>query len=144
MANAPCTVCGEAAKYKCPACEARYCSVGCCRAHRAEGCMPQAQPAPPAPAAQGTANAGGDNDGNEKGDEEEDAKHRLRPEDLQRLDGSARVKELLADPCNRALIEAVRRDPHPLQAIRALRQQAGFEELARALLCAAGSEDTQR
>ncbi|KAJ2715865.1 Zinc finger HIT domain-containing protein 3 [Coemansia spiralis] len=142
MVSSLCSVCGEAAKYKCPACEARYCSVGCCRAHRAGSCMPQTQPAQPAPAAPST--AGDSNANGDDANDDDEAKHRLRPEDLQKLDGSARVKELLADPRNRMLIEAVRRDPHPVQAIRALRQQAGFEELAHAILSATGGDGDRR
>ncbi|KAJ1731783.1 hypothetical protein LPJ61_002363 [Coemansia biformis] len=150
MASKQCTACGGPAKYKCPACEAGYCSVGCCRAHRAEGCHPQAQTALPTAAAQPTASSqsastlapaatsSGEAEGED--DDDDEKKHRLRPEDLQRLDSSPRVRELLADPDLRALIEAVRRDPNPVQAIRTLRQQAGFEELVRALLGAASGE----
>ncbi|XP_069615899.1 zinc finger HIT domain-containing protein 3 [Ranitomeya imitator] len=37
----PCSVCSvEAAKYRCPHCRLRYCSLDCCRTHK-EGCVPK-------------------------------------------------------------------------------------------------------
>ncbi|KAJ2783324.1 Zinc finger HIT domain-containing protein 3 [Coemansia javaensis] len=138
MASKQCTVCDKAAaKYKCPACAAGYCSVACCQAHRARLCDPppaHSDSRPPPAAAKPADDGDGDGD-------DEEQKHRLRPEDLQRLDRSARVQVLLADPGARALIEAVRRDPSPLQAIRVLRQRPDFEALAQALLAAASGED---
>ncbi|NXV40740.1 ZNHI3 protein, partial [Uria aalge] len=42
----PCGVCGEAgaAKYRCPRCAAAYCSVPCCRTHKAPLCSPAGGP----------------------------------------------------------------------------------------------------
>ncbi|KAJ1947753.1 hypothetical protein GGF37_000129 [Kickxella alabastrina] len=74
-------------------------------------------------------------------DDEEEAKHRLTAEDLNKLDTSTRVKELLMNPETRALLEAVRKDPSPLEAIRALRQRSDFEELVQALISATGRVD---
>ncbi|NXV70984.1 ZNHI3 protein, partial [Atlantisia rogersi] len=44
----PCGVCGAAgaAKYRCPRCAAAYCSVPCCRTHRADGWAGRAQGSP--------------------------------------------------------------------------------------------------
>ncbi|XP_073522631.1 zinc finger HIT domain-containing protein 3 isoform X2 [Phyllobates terribilis] len=37
----PCCVCSvETAKYRCPHCRLRYCSLDCCRRHK-EGCVPK-------------------------------------------------------------------------------------------------------
>ncbi|XP_033027584.1 zinc finger HIT domain-containing protein 3 [Lacerta agilis] len=44
-----CIVCGEGgrggAKYRCPGCRERYCSVSCCKKHK-EQCAPKAEPRP--------------------------------------------------------------------------------------------------
>uniref|UniRef100_A0A670JMV3 Zinc finger HIT-type containing 3 n=2 Tax=Podarcis muralis TaxID=64176 RepID=A0A670JMV3_PODMU len=44
-----CVVCGEGgrggAKYRCPGCRERYCSVSCCKKHK-EQCAPKAEPRP--------------------------------------------------------------------------------------------------
>ena len=42
---APCAVCAvENAAYKCPKCEARYCSVKCCKEHKISSCLTAATP----------------------------------------------------------------------------------------------------
>jgi hypothetical protein len=64
-----CAVCGQAGKrYRCPACDALYCSAGCCAQHKRE-CVPAAAPPPlqaPAPphaaTAAGAAGAAGSED----------------------------------------------------------------------------------
>ncbi|KAI8324699.1 hypothetical protein GQ54DRAFT_55764 [Martensiomyces pterosporus] len=148
--SSPCTICNEsAAKYKCPTCRAGYCSVKCFRIHKTEPCAPQlpqksqthsgtaSQRRPEAPGSRNKVDKGSgervdgiDSDG---GDDEEE-QYRLRPEDLQKLDKSVRVKELLMNPNMRMLMEAVRSDANPTEAIRVLRQRSDFEELVQALL----------
>ncbi|KAJ2413819.1 Zinc finger HIT domain-containing protein 3 [Coemansia sp. IMI 209128] len=141
MGGETCTVCCEAvSKYKCPTCRAGYCSVKCFKLHKLEPCAPPDRGTPTvAPTSTGPAlkqsekaRIGADYD-------EEEEKHRLAPSDLQKLDESARVKGLLMNPNMRALLEAVRTDPSPVEAIRALRQRPDFEELAQALIGATDS-----
>ncbi|KAJ2001768.1 Zinc finger HIT domain-containing protein 3 [Coemansia thaxteri] len=147
MGGEACTVCWEAAsKYKCPTCRIGYCSVKCFKQHKLEPCIVPAATATSAPASTratqtrervpfGLAEL-------EAADDEEE-KHRLTPADLGRLDDSAPVKELLMNPSIRALLEAVRKDPNPVEAIRALRQRPGFEALAQALIGATGDGSTR-
>ncbi|XP_066434692.1 zinc finger HIT domain-containing protein 3 isoform X4 [Eleutherodactylus coqui] len=46
MMAGSCLVCAsEAAKYRCPRCRLRYCSLGCCKRHKEE-CVPQEAPSP--------------------------------------------------------------------------------------------------
>ncbi|KAJ2494347.1 Zinc finger HIT domain-containing protein 3 [Coemansia sp. RSA 2052] len=137
MGGEACTVCSETiSKYKCPTCRAGYCSVKCFKLHKLEPCAPPPVHCTPsaAPAKDRSLKLG------EKertgGDDDEEEKHRLSPGDLQRLDDSTRVKGLLMNPNMRALLEAVRKDPNPVETIRALRQRPDFEELAQALISA--------
>ncbi|KAJ1964096.1 hypothetical protein GGI12_001642 [Dipsacomyces acuminosporus] len=68
-------------------------------------------------------------------DDEEEQKYRLKPEDLQKLERSARVKGLLMNPNIRALMNQVRKDASPAEAVRVLRQRsAEFEELVQAFI----------
>ncbi|XP_066434676.1 zinc finger HIT domain-containing protein 3 isoform X2 [Eleutherodactylus coqui] len=53
MMAGSCLVCAsEAAKYRCPRCRLRYCSLGCCKRHKVlpfcilEECVPQEAPSP--------------------------------------------------------------------------------------------------
>ncbi|KAJ2157312.1 hypothetical protein GGF46_004589 [Coemansia sp. RSA 552] len=134
MAGRLCTVCSDsAAKYKCPKCEAGYCSVKCFRVHKTEPCQA------PATGSRGPPPAGDAAGSSERNDDEE--AHRLTAEDLQKLGGSEHVKQMLADPDIRALVEAARRDPDPVQAVRLLRQRPDFERLAQALI---GATDRQQ
>ncbi|KAJ2796186.1 hypothetical protein H4R20_005613 [Coemansia guatemalensis] len=140
MVGKLCTVCDEAvSKYKCPKCEAGYCSVGCFRIHKSEPCVSSADRHAAAQstsveARKDSAAGGRDANSNDDEDDDEEKQHRLTPEDLQKLDSSIAVKELLADPRTRALLEAVRRDANPTQAIRMHRQRPDFEQLVQAML----------
>ncbi|KAJ2078694.1 hypothetical protein H4R24_004301 [Coemansia sp. RSA 988] len=140
MGDKLCTVCGEtASKYKCPKCETGYCSVGCFRIHKSEPCVSSADRRAAAQSSSletGKDISGGNRDISDNGDEddEEEKQHRLTPQDLQKLDSSVPVKELLADPRARALLEAVRKDANPTQAIRVHRQRPDFEQLVQAML----------
>ncbi|KAJ2634613.1 Zinc finger HIT domain-containing protein 3 [Coemansia sp. RSA 1286] len=150
-----CTVCNEAdAKYKCPKCNAGYCSVACYKVHKTEPCVApdnnntstqhrqqltsygttnkSTLPLPPSSTIDGAPNID---------DEDEEAKHQLGPEDLDKLQHSERVKELLANPAIRSLLDAVRKDPNPVEAIRILRQRPDFELLAQALIDATKNEE---
>ncbi|KAJ2812500.1 hypothetical protein H4S07_001357 [Coemansia furcata] len=139
MGGATCTVCSEAvSKYKCPTCRAGYCSVKCFKLHKLEPCAPPDRSTPVAIPNQDRVLKQGEQE-RLGGDDEEEAKHRLTPSDLQKLDESAQVKRLLMNPNTRALLEAVRKDPNPVEAIRALRQRPDFEELAQALIGATDS-----
>lgn len=79
-------------------------------------------------------NAG--NGGEDGDDDEEEELYRLRPKDMQKLNDSGHVKELLRDPTLRALLEAAHRDSNPVEAIHKLRQRPEFEALAQALISA--------
>ncbi|KAJ1646800.1 hypothetical protein LPJ64_001740 [Coemansia asiatica] len=141
-----CTVCNEAgAKYKCPKCSAGYCSVACYKVHKTEPCVsPEKnysdgqQPRTQQHATSDTGKPSSLTIANAPAvdDEDEKAKHRLGPEDLKKLHQADRVKELLANPEIRLLLDAVRKDPNPVEAIRILRQRPDFEQLAQALICA--------
>ncbi|KAJ2493800.1 hypothetical protein IWW37_000186 [Coemansia sp. RSA 2050] len=138
MGGETCTVCSEAAsKYKCPTCRAGYCSVKCFKLHKLEPCAPPDCSTPTVAPSKDPAFKQSEQ-GRIGGDDDEE-KHRLTPSDLQKLDESAQVKGLLMNPNMRALLEAVRKDPNPVETIRALRQRPDFEELARALIGATDS-----
>ncbi|KAJ2892116.1 hypothetical protein IWW38_003342 [Coemansia aciculifera] len=130
-----CTVCSEVvSKYKCPTCRAGYCSVKCFKLHKIEPCAPPAVHNTLPAAATTAAAVAGEKEHFGSRDDDEEEKHRLTPDDLKKLDSSAQVKELLTNPNMRALLEAVRKDPNPVEAIRALRQRSDFEALAQALI----------
>ncbi|PIA13779.1 hypothetical protein COEREDRAFT_48341 [Coemansia reversa NRRL 1564] len=133
-----CTVCSEAAsKYKCPNCEAGYCSVGCFRIHKSEPCVSSADRRATVQSnsvkTELKHNSSHDSN-NEEDDDDEEKQHRLTLEDLKRLDNSVPVKEMLTDPRLRTLLEAVRRDSNPTQSIRVHRQRSDFEQLVQAML----------
>ncbi|KAJ1835093.1 hypothetical protein LPJ63_001398 [Coemansia sp. RSA 2711] len=137
MGDKQCAVCTDSlAKYKCPTCKIGYCSLKCWKQHKLEPCAPPETASQQPPSANPSSSVP-PADGIPDDDEE---KHRLSPEDLHKLDGAARVKEMLANPQLRALIESVRADPDPVQAIRVLRQRPDFEELAQAMLEATDSQ----
>ncbi|KAJ2860765.1 Zinc finger HIT domain-containing protein 3 [Coemansia aciculifera] len=134
MGGETCTVCSEAvSKYKCPTCRAGYCSVKCFKLHKLEPCAPLDHSTPAAAPNKDRILKQSEQE-RIGGDDEEEEKHRLTPSDLQKLDESAQVKQLLMNPNTRALLEVVRKDPNPVEAIRALRQRPDFEELAQALI----------
>ncbi|KAJ2374468.1 hypothetical protein IW150_003086 [Coemansia sp. RSA 2607] len=146
MSTRQCTVCNEsAAKYKCPKCRIGYCSVKCFKIHKTEPCMAAdsenitTTQKPVAPA-QNTLAANA-NATNIDEDDEEEAKYRLKPEDLQKLDSSEEVRELLLNPELRSLMEAVCKDPNPVEAIRILRQRSDFETLVQAFISATDSNN---
>lgn len=125
-----CTICSQVVpKYKCPRCWAGYCSVKCSKIHKEEPCGAVPTQAVVKP----KKNAG--NSGEDDDDDEEEM-YRLRPKDMQRLNDSGHVKELLRDPALRALLEAAHRDSNPVEAIHKLRQRPEFEALAQALISA--------
>ncbi|KAJ1941999.1 hypothetical protein FBU59_003335 [Linderina macrospora] len=129
-----CTICHDAAsKYKCPKCFVGYCSVKCFKIHKSEPCAAPA-PEPPKPTPKPKPKQQASAKVPEIDDEEEEEKHRLKAEDLKKLGTSIRLKELLQDPSLRTLIAAALADPDPISAIRSLRQQTGFEELAQELI----------
>ncbi|KAJ2063253.1 Zinc finger HIT domain-containing protein 3 [Coemansia sp. S146] len=134
MGGETCTVCSEAvSKYKCPTCRAGYCSVKCFKLHKLEPCAPPDHSTPAATPSRDRTLKQSEQE-HIGGDGEEEEKHRLTPSDLQKLDESTQVKQLLMNPNTRALLDAVRKDPNPVEAIRALRQRPDFEELAQALI----------
>ncbi|KAJ2827702.1 Zinc finger HIT domain-containing protein 3 [Coemansia erecta] len=136
MSDKLCTICSTSvAKYKCPKCKSGYCSVGCYKIHKTEPCT---QPLPDVKLQTPTARASAVPETTEEDEEEE--KHRLNSDDLKKLGASAQVKELLADPQVRALMESVHSDPDPVQAVRILRQRADFEQLVQAMLEATDSQ----
>ncbi|KAJ1804648.1 hypothetical protein LPJ75_005531 [Coemansia sp. RSA 2598] len=151
MGTRVCTVCNEAeAKYKCPRCGSGYCSVACYKVHKTEPCAPlekngtgNQQPqtqqhtirGPDRPSS-ATSSLSTIANAPIADDEDEEAKHRLGAEDLEKLQRCDRVKELLANPEIRSLMDAVRNDQNPIEAIRILRQRPDFEQLAQALICA--------
>ncbi|KAJ2611297.1 Zinc finger HIT domain-containing protein 3 [Coemansia sp. RSA 1365] len=134
-----CTVCGEAAsKYKCPNCEAGYCSVGCFRIHKSEPCVSSADRRAAAQSSSVKTEQQHESSHNsnieEEEDDEEEKLHRLTLEDLKKLDNSVPVKKMLTDPRLRTLLEAVRQDSNPIQSIRVHRQRSDFEQLVQAML----------
>ncbi|KAJ2558756.1 Zinc finger HIT domain-containing protein 3 [Coemansia sp. RSA 1933] len=142
-----CAVCSSAAaKYKCSNCYIRYCSVKCFKEHKAatELCVAPEKP-PNNTATAATIPVASSTKGGTAADldvsEDDEAKHRLTVQDLEKLDSSEYVKRLLMNPNTRAMLDAVRKDQNPVEAIRMLRQRADFEDLVQALMHATGSNN---
>ncbi|KAJ1667005.1 Zinc finger HIT domain-containing protein 3 [Coemansia sp. RSA 1813] len=142
-----CAVCSSVvAKYKCSNCYIRYCSVKCFKDHKTEkSCVAPEKP-PNSAAASAVSEAASANRTKSGGsfdpdvnDDDEEAQHRLTAQDLAKLNSSEDVKRLLMYPNIRALVDAVRKDRNPVEAIRMLRQRSDFEELVQALINATSS-----
>ncbi|XP_028840398.1 zinc finger HIT domain-containing protein 3 [Denticeps clupeoides] len=139
-----CAVCDQQApKYRCPACQVRYCSVGCCKKHKEE-CKPQARPATAA-APEGRQPCAGA--------EEPLAVHDLLNEDdqtdavplpsLKQLGESEALRDLLLNPHLRRLLAAVDGAQNKAEAMKTAMQEPLFVEFADQCLKVVEPADTE-
>ncbi|KAK7465920.1 hypothetical protein BaRGS_00037530, partial [Batillaria attramentaria] len=124
-----CTECSAtAANYKCPTCYARYCSVACCKLHKARECTPaelkesQKSPAPDSQhsnSKNGTQWAG-----------PEETEDQVPEEKLAKLGESDSLRAVLWNRHLRAMMENLVNSEDPVSDMEAAMQEPIFVEFA--------------
>ncbi|NXD23361.1 ZNHI3 protein, partial [Spelaeornis formosus] len=133
-APGPCGECGAggAARYRCPRCHSAYCSVSCCRTHRAEHCTPEAR-REPQPEAAGQGSPPDPAHGPWALQDilsEEDEQDRVPPQKLKLLGESEELRGLLQNPHLRQLLLAIDRAQDKSSLLRKFMQEPLFVEFA--------------
>ena len=153
-----CGVCTEPSpKYKCPRCELRYCSLQCYKRHKETPCEPSAASLQAATlrakhqhsrhavarGSHGNADDDDDDDDDTRGNEERTAGADILPEQLLGLLAeSESVRQRLANPHLRAVLEAIVASKRPAKALeRELRSTVIFREYADDCLKVLGLSD---
>ncbi|XP_075062956.1 zinc finger HIT domain-containing protein 3 [Mixophyes fleayi] len=137
--EAPCCVCtAGTAKYRCPGCRARYCSLSCCKKHK-DVCVPlessgseRSTAAPPTRA----------HPHSEREDElVEEESDTVPLQRLQLLGESEEIKELLLNAHVRRLLLALDQSEKTSEALREYMQEPLFAEFADKCLSLADTKE---
>ncbi|XP_063002490.1 zinc finger HIT domain-containing protein 3 [Elgaria multicarinata webbii] len=132
-----CVACGgsgpSAAKYRCPGCRERYCSVPCYKKHK-EQCVAQIVPVPqPAKTTEASCDARRDAEGSPWSVDDiltEDDDDKVPFDKLQLLSESEELKGILLNPHLRALLLDVDRAEDKSAALKKYMQEPLFVEFA--------------
>ncbi|KOC64607.1 Zinc finger HIT domain-containing protein 3 [Habropoda laboriosa] len=114
-----CCMCGKAeSSYKCPACKETYCSVGCCKEHKASCQPPQLQQ--------------NEVPENKKGNVryEFPTEDTVSTEKLEQLRHNEELKNCLKNPHVQNIMSAILTDNNPTQAIALAMTEPIFVEVA--------------
>ncbi|KAL8581219.1 hypothetical protein ACOMHN_038319 [Nucella lapillus] len=122
-----CVECGsDTPKYKCPACLSKYCSVACCKSHKAKGCSSDKKEKAREPVQETSLTTG-----------LEDLEHSedlVPPYKLAQLSDSEEVRALLHNPHLRGVLTDLVRSERPAQHMNMAMHEPLFLELADACL----------
>ncbi|XP_073955946.1 zinc finger HIT domain-containing protein 3 [Choristoneura fumiferana] len=116
-----CIICGEHSNYKCPTCLQPYCSVACCKQHKALPCTAPPKPQPTEPL--------------ETKDQYEFPTEDTVPlEKLKLLEKSEELKQCLANPHVREILKVLDSALRPDSLIQEYMQEPIFTEFVDACL----------
>nr|XP_054768080.1 zinc finger HIT domain-containing protein 3-like [Lytechinus pictus] len=147
MENIPrkCAVCEEKQyKYRCPKCRILYCSVPCFKEHKSEGSCEKESLKPISdgrPVKEEIAREDGEVSGGDEDMKEESTPDELSQEQLNKLDESDTVKDLLQNPHLRVLVTQLDQAKEKDKAIERVMQEPIFVEFADACLAATIGQD---
>ncbi|XP_076453257.1 zinc finger HIT domain-containing protein 3-like [Babylonia areolata] len=136
-----CVECGsEAPKYKCPVCLSKYCSVACCKAHKAKECTTAKKEEKAKEPDQNTA----ETSRLELLDELEDSEDFVHPDKLALLGESEEVKSLLYNPHLQSMLVDLVHSGQPARDMAIAMHEPLFRELADACLLVVENDDGDR
>ncbi|KAJ0044098.1 hypothetical protein NL108_006813 [Boleophthalmus pectinirostris] len=135
-----CSVCTEQTpKYRCPVCKIRYCSLVCYKKHK-DSCLPV--PSPPAPTVPGsTATISADPWTADDLLHEDDIIDKVPMDQLQLLDQSKELQDLLCNPHLRQLLRSIDNAESKDQAMKAAMQEPLFVEFSDCCLKIVNQDD---